>query len=78
MSELRKVVLIKDYPVRHDMIIETGSAIHISENRALQLARNGFLEFKGSGKKQNQEQTKAGRVKKEIEPIEIQKDISED
>lgn len=78
MSDLRKVVLIKDYSVRHDIIIETGSVMQISENRAIQLARHGFLEFEGDPKKEARKQTKAGRARKENEPIEIQKDISED
>ena len=67
-SDLRKVVLIKDYPIRHDMVIETGAAIWMSENRALQLARKGFLEVKGDAKKATKKALKDARIKKEDTP----------
>ena len=67
MSELRKVVLMKDYPVRHDIIIETGSAIHIGEQRILQLKKGGFVEEEAD-KKKAKEALKNARVKIEEKP----------
>ncbi len=68
MSDLRKVVLKKDYAIRHDIIIETGSVIHMGEYKALQLKRNGFLDFEGDSKKIEKEQTTKGRKKVENAP----------
>jgi len=40
------IKLIKDYPIRHDIIVKKGAFIEVSEKRAEQLLKGGFWKKK--------------------------------
>lgn len=48
---MEKVMLLKDYSIRHDIIMLKGSELMMSKNRKEQLAENGFVEGKKKKKR---------------------------
>lgn len=63
---MERVKLLKDYPIRADIIIETGSYMHIGESRAVQLANGGFIESELDEEAVKAKQKKkANRINKE-------------
>lgn len=67
------VKLLKDYPIREDIVISKGSEITIGEYRAIQLAKRGFIKNVVADHKKVQDEQKAssGRQQKEEKPQEV-------
>lgn len=58
MSKLSKIELIKDYAIRHDIVIEKGSTIHVGPHRAAQLIKGGYVKDNSKPKQAKKEESK--------------------
>ena len=57
---------MKEYPVRHDIIIKEG-VIEVSDYRAVQLMAGGFIKGKVDGKKAKAEHIENAERKSKVE-----------
>ena len=77
MSDLKKIILVKDYPIRHDIIIKSGSEIEVGPNRELQLIQAGFAEGDIDPEVIETHKAKANRKQKEDKPQIVEHKITE-
>ena len=64
---MKEYKLLKDYPIRHDIVMKSGGVIAISDYRAVQLIAAGFIEGKVDAKKARADHIEKAQRKSKVE-----------